>query len=440
MSRVVKFFLWILLVLFLAVAIVGGTLYYFYAQVDEKAIEFPSITFAGQEISGGPASGAMVDWNEPVLGGVMYKKIDPPTAAIARVLDTVTENSVPFTAPKGWSAEVTITPNGDGIGDGGAQNYTGTGNEQMIPFTRNGSYQFKAVLTRAKEKGKGWGSVTYAASLAVDAAAKIEFSSTTAVIQGGVLNVVVENIMDNSIPTIETEMGLAQFVKVNDKYIASVGVHYNKEGSYPVTVTCGALTQTQTIEIAYRDFTRQDLTIEDTGDGEINEAASPAAYAQYRKVVMPFFDTADSTRYWSGTFTPPLVGKLNTEYGLRRYVNGSTTATRHAGIDLDGNLNDPISAPAAGRVVLSELLLNTGNTVIIEHGGGLKSYFFHMNELRCKVDDVVKQGDIIGLLGSTGYSTGPHMHYEARIGNQSIDPMALFDGTSSIYFEGEASN
>lgn len=77
---------------------------------------------------------------------------------------------------------------------------------------------------------------------------------------------------------------------------------------------------------------------------------------------------------------------------------------------------------------------NDGNTVVIEHGGGLKSYFFHLDSLACKQGDIVEKEQLIGQAGSTGYSTGPHLHYEARIGNQSIDPDQLFNGSSGLYF------
>ena len=127
---------------------------------------------------------------------------------------------------------------------------------------------------------------------------------------------------------------------------------------------------------------------------------------------------------------------MNTTYGLFRYTNGSQTAERHAGVDLDAEEGDPVYAAAAGRVVYAGTLIYTGNTVVIEHGCGLKTYYFHMSALGCKQNDMVTAGQQIGAVGSTGYSTGPHLHFEARIGRQSIDPMALLDGSSGIYFEG----
>ena len=75
----------------------------------------------------------------------------------------------------------------------------------------------------------------------------------------------------------------------------------------------------------------------------------------------------------------------------------------------------------------------TGNTVIIEHGGGLKTYYLHMSEIDCEEGQIVEKGDIIGLVGSTGYSTGAHLHFEVRIGSYAVNPWRLFDGSSTIY-------
>ena len=69
----------------------------------------------------------------------------------------------------------------------------------------------------------------------------------------------------------------------------------------------------------------------------------------------------------------------------------------------------------------------TGNTVVIEHGYGLKSIYYHMSELDCKVGDMVKKGDIIGKVGSTGFSTGPHLHFSMAVNTVWINPWQFID-------------
>jgi murein DD-endopeptidase MepM/ murein hydrolase activator NlpD len=126
-------------------------------------------------------------------------------------------------------------------------------------------------------------------------------------------------------------------------------------------------------------------------------------------------------------------GRITSSFGLYRYINGATTPSRHQGIDIAVPTGTPVPASNRGRVVQADFVIMTGNTVVIEHGGGLKTYYYHMSEIDCAVGDMVEQGDIIGLVGSTGYSTGAHLHFEVRIDNRSVSPWPLIDGTSPIY-------
>ena len=89
--------------------------------------------------------------------------------------------------------------------------------------------------------------------------------------------------------------------------------------------------------------------------------------------------------------------------------------------------------PADGVIEYAGFLQLSGNTIVLEHGGGLKSYFYHMDSLDVATGDRVTQGSKLGEVGTTGYSTGPHLHYEVKIGRESVSPWPLFDGSSSIF-------
>ena len=122
---------------------------------------------------------------------------------------------------------------------------------------------------------------------------------------------------------------------------------------------------------------------------------SAAANQEWKDVMFPLYASADAEIYWSGTFIRPCgTTAQNTQYGLYRYTNGSPYPERHAGIDYDCDLGDAVWAPGRGKVVYAGFLQMTGNTVVIEHGGGLKSYFFHLDSLACKQgDNVITQLD-----------------------------------------------
>ncbi|MBI3872010.1 MAG: M23 family metallopeptidase [candidate division Zixibacteria bacterium] len=95
----------------------------------------------------------------------------------------------------------------------------------------------------------------------------------------------------------------------------------------------------------------------------------------------------------------------------------------HTGLDLATSFGTPIYAPAAGRVILRENQTQFGNVVAIEHGYGIETYYGHMSRFAVKLNDVIHRGDLIGYVGTSGHSTGPHLHYEVRVGGQAVDPM-----------------
>jgi murein DD-endopeptidase MepM/ murein hydrolase activator NlpD len=173
----------------------------------------------------------------------------------------------------------------------------------------------------------------------------------------------------------------------------------------------------------------------DTTNPVITEANSPAAFEEYRAKIPPLFATYDEEIYWQGTFLNPVEGgRISTPFGAIRITNNDVANPRHHwGIDIAAPTGTPVIATNYGRVVLAEFLMHTGYTIVIEHGGGLKSYHFHMHTIDVTYNEMVDRGSHIGTVGSTGFSTGPHLHFEFRIGNQAINPLKLLYDTASIY-------
>lgn len=133
-------------------------------------------------------------------------------------------------------------------------------------------------------------------------------------------------------------------------------------------------------------------------------------------------------RRWSGTFVAPVVGqRISSVFGERRSINGGPANWAHEGTDYAANAGVPVKASAAGRVVFAGPLHVRGNVVVIDHGWSVMTGYFHMSELRAAEGQEVAQGDLIGLVGSTGFSTGPHLHVEVRVRNQFVEPLEWFD-------------
>lgn len=128
---------------------------------------------------------------------------------------------------------------------------------------------------------------------------------------------------------------------------------------------------------------------------------------------------------WQGAFRYPIspdIVRVTSNFGTRRSYNGSEVASFHAGADFGGDIGIPIYAPAAGKVVLAEKLMVRGNAVVIDHGLGLFSGYWHQNQLVVSVGQEVKSGDLIGFVGDTGLVTGPHLHWEMRLNGIAVDP------------------
>lgn len=125
-----------------------------------------------------------------------------------------------------------------------------------------------------------------------------------------------------------------------------------------------------------------------------------------------------------GPFSLPHDGEMAPNFGERRVYNSAPRST-HAGVDISAPLGSPVRASNSGRVVLSRYLYYSGRTVVIDHGLGLFTTYCHFSALKVARGDLVNKGDVIGLVGSTGRSTGPHLHWGARVRESRVDPRAL---------------
>ena len=119
------------------------------------------------------------------------------------------------------------------------------------------------------------------------------------------------------------------------------------------------------------------------------------------------------------------LGKINNEFGFRRNPFGGRNYEFHAGMDIDGERGDSVMAPANGTIVKAGWQGGYGNMIEIDHGNGLTTRYGHLSKIEIQVGDLVSRGQLIGLVGSTGRSTGPHLHYELRLNDKSINPRLL---------------
>jgi murein DD-endopeptidase MepM/ murein hydrolase activator NlpD len=140
--------------------------------------------------------------------------------------------------------------------------------------------------------------------------------------------------------------------------------------------------------------------------------------------LVALWSQVSSRPLWEGKFGLPLTSiRITSPYGTRRSYNDGPVSSFHEGTDFGAESGVPIYAPASGRVVLAEKLAVRGNAVLVDHGLGVFSGYWHQSKLAVQVGQMVKPGELIGYVGDTGLVTGAHLHWEMRVGGIAVDPM-----------------
>jgi len=127
---------------------------------------------------------------------------------------------------------------------------------------------------------------------------------------------------------------------------------------------------------------------------------------------------------WKGRFVEPVRGKISGRFGSRRVINGQPRKP-HSGEDIAAPKGTPVVAMNAGMVRLTTDHFFSGKGVIVDHGLGLFSMYFHLSSVDVAHGQVVKKGQVIGKVGSTGRATGPHLHWGVRLNGARVDPYSL---------------
>ncbi|MDR2158602.1 MAG: M23 family metallopeptidase [Treponema sp.] len=179
--------------------------------------------------------------------------------------------------------------------------------------------------------------------------------------------------------------------------------------------------------IEKRDFVSE-LLLLDEANTDLRTKPDPQKTAEAEQLWAILSHTGSAV-YSSGPFIPPVTSTRRTSFfGDRRvyqYVTGGTSTSIHAGIDYGVPIGTEVRACAAGRVVFARFRIVTGNSVILEHMPGVYSLYYHLDRISAGEGRLVNAGALLGFSGSTGLSTGPHLHWEIRAAGETCDPDAF---------------
>lgn len=195
----------------------------------------------------------------------------------------------------------------------------------------------------------------------------------------------------------------------------------DKPGTRQVIVSADGQQQTLAMPLASRQFPTQSLWIDESGGGLEPTDYEWDTVSAFKKLVTP-------QKFWQGAFLRPNDGEITTIFGVQRYYNGVFAEDYyHRGVDYAGAYGSPVISPADGYVRLVGTVAQGfrlhGNTVGVDHGQGVLSIFLHLSKIYVKDGDFVKAGQVVGALGSTGASTGPHLHWGLYVNGQAVDPV-----------------
>ncbi len=263
-------------------------------------------------------------------------------------------------------------------------------------------------------------------------ALQVTFSSQE-LYQGGVIYVKIHE-KGNEKPALrwlekEVQLFYRPDRKTYEGFIAADLEH--KPGSYNLTLLFkpSGVKKQYKIKLLHKDYGVRRLTLP---PGQVDLSEKDLARVKSEKEIID--------RLWVESFTPamfkapfilPLESKVIGPFGRRSLINGEPRSP-HTGVDLRGKKGTPVRASNDGRVVFTGDHFFTGNTVIIDHGAAIFSMYFHLDKINVNNNAIIKRGEAIGTVGSTGRSTAPHLHWGMRINGMRVDPVSFVKVSSHM--------
>ncbi len=244
--------------------------------------------------------------------------------------------------------------------------------------------------------------------------------------QGEVLRIPVP-IQGNAL-TVHTLGKTWPIFEKNGQKIAWIAIHLKtKPGTYPIQWSSDHTSPpyqhtTDTIQVVKGDFRVSHITVEKKM-ASFDKAALERIRADHAAIQQAYQTPTSIQNTWPAMIMPT-KGVISTPFAAQRYVNGKPRSP-HSGLDIAAPTGTPVKAPLAGEVVLVADMFLNGLLVVIGHGDGIHSIYAHLHKTFVKQGDILKQGDVFAEVGTTGRSTGPHLHWGVQFHGNKINPLSM---------------
>jgi len=261
--------------------------------------------------------------------------------------------------------------------------------------------------------------------------------SATELYQGDTLMITAKNVTEGEKITGQFNEKSFDFFPTESKgkWIALLGIDAKKApGEYSLSVFLSDKLKTEeTITVKKSDFFITKIVItpeleeKDLTSSNISNTIATKDGVIIYEVLVKYHPAA----YFNQSFIYPLDEIINVGAFGNIRKDGDITI-QHLGVDLDAVEGAPIYAINSGKVALVEELTVYGNTIIIDHGLGIYSLYLHLSEFKVAEGETIKRGQLIGLIGNTGWSLGPHLHLSVKVDGASVDPLKFIETIASF--------
>jgi murein DD-endopeptidase MepM/ murein hydrolase activator NlpD len=260
------------------------------------------------------------------------------------------------------------------------------------------------------------------------------YLSSKEVNQGGVIFVKILNKVNQepSLKWMNREISLLYISekKVYEGFIAADLTQ--KPGIYDLNLAYepSGIEKRVEIKVVTKDYGVRKITIADDSKVNLNEKDLARATKE-SSIINRLWSESISAPFWNAPFIMPLDSEVIGTFGRRSIINDQPRSP-HTGVDMRGKKGTPVKASNDGLVVLTGDHFFTGNTVVIDHGAGILSMYFHLDKINVKKGDMISRGGVLGTVGSTGRVTGPHLHWGIRVDEQRVDPVSFVEISNKL--------